>query len=85
MYPGFANKLGFKTWVTDIRTQKIDSFKLDTFEIVIVFFQVKDKEKRSRFFDKTFLLADISINIALKMLFLTLSNIEINFHDWELS
>ena len=31
------------------------------------------------FFEETLLLTDISINVALKMFFLTLSNVEIDF------
>lgn len=37
------------------------------------------KEKKSRFLEKMFLWTNISIDIALIIPFLTLSNIEINF------
>ena len=42
---------------------------------------MKDKERMSCFFEKTFLLADISMDITLCMPFPSLSNIEINFVD----
>lgn len=40
---------------------------------------------RPRFFEKTFLLANICINIALRMLFLNLSNAEIHFLEQKLN
>ena len=40
---------------------------------------MKDKKGNSRFFKKTFLLADISKNVILGMTFFILSNAEINF------
>ena len=43
---------------------------------------MEDKEKRSCFFEKTFRLADISMNITLGMFFFTLSNIKIDFVDY---
>lgn len=36
------------------------------------------------FFEKTFLLADITMNIVFGMLFIILSNVKVNFNDWEL-
>ena len=47
--------------------------------MVIASFSIKDKEEKSRFFEETFLLADISIDIALGIPFFTLSNVEIDF------
>lgn len=84
IHPGFANKLGLKTWAIDIRPEKIDGSKQDTLGIVIAFFQEENKEERSWFFRKTFFRADISIAIALGMLFFILSNNEINFYYQEL-
>lgn len=51
--------------------------------MVIAFFSIDNKANGSRFFEKTSLLADISINIALRMSFLILSNIEINILKWK--
>ena len=47
------------------------------FEMVLASFQVEDKLRRPWFFQETFLLADLSIEIVLKMPFLTLSNANI--------
>ena len=47
-------------------------------------FQVEDKLGRTRFFQETFLLADISTEVVLGMPFLTLSNANIQFVEKEL-
>lgn len=59
--------------------QKIDGLKLNTCGIVIASFFVEDEQKRFCFFEETFLLADISMDVALRMPFLTLNNVEIDF------
>ena len=48
--PNFARKLGFKVWKTNVKAQKIDSFALKIFRIVIANFKVEDKANRPRFF-----------------------------------
>ena len=52
--------------------------------MVIAAFQIKDKLGRARFFQKTFLLADTSIEVVLRMPFLTLGNTNIQFAEKEL-
>lgn len=79
MHIDFTKKLDLKTRAMDIGAQKINNSKLDIFGIVIASFQIKNKKERSQFFEETFFLADISMNIALRIFFLTLSNVEINF------
>lgn len=54
---------------------------LEIFRIVIVLFQVDNKDERSHFFEKTFLLTDISMVVVFEILFLTLSNVKVNFND----
>lgn len=81
MNRNFAKKLGIQRCKTKIGAQKIDELKLDTFGMVIVFLSIEDKERKSCFFQETFLLADIRIEIDLDISFLTLKNIEINFID----
>ena len=53
--------------------------------MILVNFQLEDKQEKLRFFQETFLLADTAIEMILKMLFLTFSKIEINFADRELN
>ena len=82
---GYASKLGLKIRSTYVGAQKIDGFTLKTFGMVLASFQVKDTLERARFFQKTFLLADFSIEVVLEMPFLTLSNADIKFAQKELT
>ena len=83
--PTYAKKLGLRTQKTDIGAQKIDRSSLDIFGMVIAGFQVVDKHSRTRFFQKTLLLADTTIEMVLGMPFLTLSNANIQFAEKELT
>ena len=80
-----AAHLSLKVRVTNVGAQKIDGSSLATYNIVIVAFQVVDKLGRSRFFQKTFLLADISMEVVLGMPFLTFSNADVQFAEKELT
>ena len=84
MNSNFAKK--FELWIckTKVGIQKIHNLKLDTFEMVIASLLVENKEGKSRFFEKIFLLADISMDITLGMLFLIFSNVVIDFVDYHL-
>lgn len=53
--------------------------------MVIVALCVDDKGWMSEFFEETFLLADIGMDVAFEIFFLTFSNAEINLVDQELS
>ena len=53
--------------------------------MVIVAFQVKNKLGKARFFQETFLLANTSMKVVLRMPFLTLSNVDIQFAEKELT
>ena len=43
-----------------------------------------DKENRVRFFEETFLMANVSPEVVLGMSFLTFSSADVDFLDWEL-
>ena len=73
----YAKKLGLRTRKTNVGAQKIDGSLLETYEIVIAAFQMKDKFGRVRFFQETFLLADTSMEMVLRMPFFTFSNADI--------
>ena len=47
--------------------------------MVISTFSVLDKDGRERFFEKSFLLADVKLNILLGISFVTMSNADIDF------
>ena len=85
MTPGYVSKLGLKVRPTNVGAQKIDGFTLKTFRIVLASFQVEDTLGRARFFQETFLLTDLSIEVVLKMLFLTFSNANIKFAQKKLT
>ena len=79
MHPAYATKLGLRTRKIDVGAQKINGSYLDTFGMVIVDCSVKDKLKRVQFFQKTFLLANIGLEVVMGMFFLTLSKADIRF------
>ena len=74
MNSAFAQKLGFHIQKTNVGAQKIDGFALKTFEMIIADLKVKDKAGKFRFFQETFLVADIKFEAVLKMLFFKISN-----------
>ena len=84
IYSTFVKKLGFFIRPTDIRAQKIDGTTLDTFGIIVAAFLVTDKTNQVRFFEKTFLVANVSPKVVFKMFFLTLSDADVDFLVWEL-
>ena len=53
--------------------------------MVLANFQMEDKLGRTWFFQETFLLADISVEVVLCMPFLTLSNADVQFVEMELT
>ena len=85
MIPAYASRLGLQACHTSVRAKKINGYTFQTFGMVFDSFQVKDKLGRDRFFQETFLLADTSMKVVLNMLFLTLSNADIQFAERELT
>ena len=57
---------------------------LDTYEIVITAFSVTDKINQVRFFEETFLVANVSPEVVFGMLFITLNGAVVDFLDCEL-
>ena len=53
--------------------------------MVLASFQVEDTLRRARFFQETFLLVDLSIEVVLGMPFLFLSNADIKFAQKKLT
>ena len=84
VHPAFAKELGLPIRLTDVGAQKIASIILDTFGIVVVAFLVANKANRVKFFEETFLVANVSPEVVFGMFFLTLSNADIDFLDREL-
>ena len=84
MNQAFAHQLGFKIWKTNIGAQKIDSTILKTYTMVVSTFSLADKDGKERFFEKSFLLANVKPDIVLKMPFLTMSNANVDFQARDL-
>lgn len=82
--PAYAEKLCLQVPKTDVSAQKIDGSILETFEMVITSFQVEGKLKKACFFQETFLVANTSMKIVLKMFFLAFSNANVSFADNDL-
>lgn len=72
---GYIEKLDFGLQRTNIRTQKIDSINLVTYEIGKANFILQNKYIKDPFFKETFLLVNNSMKIILGILFLSISDI----------
>lgn len=57
---------------------------LDTYEIVVAAFSMTNKATRVKFFEEIFLVTNISPKIVLAILFLILSDANVDFLDWKL-
>ena len=79
MSQAFAFQLGLNIRKTNVINQKIDNTTLKTYEIVISTFSVSNKDGKKRFFEKSFILADVNLDAMLEILFLTISNADIDF------
>ena len=84
MSQAFAHELGFKIWKTNIEVEKIDNTTLETYGIVVSTFFVLDENGRKRFFEESFLLTDVKLEIMLEMLFLTISNANVDLQTQNL-
>ena len=84
IHPSFVKQLGFPIRPTDVGAQKIDGTTLDTHGMVVAAFSVEDKANRVRFFEETFLVANVSPEVVLGMPFLTLSSADVDFSGREL-
>ena len=85
MTPAYVSRLGLRARHTNVGAQKIDGSTLQTFGTVLADFQVEDKLGKARFFQETFLLADISAKVVLGIPFLTLSNADVQFVERDLT
>ena len=84
IHPTFAKQLGLPIRPTDVGAQKIDGTTLDTYGMVVAAFSVEDKANQVRFFEETFLVANVSPEVVLGMPFFILSDADDGFSSWEL-
>ena len=80
----FVKKLSLSIGPVKVGAQKIDVTMLDTYKMVIVAFSIMDKENRIKFFEETFLVANVSPEVVFGIPFLTLSGAEVIFSGQEL-
>lgn len=69
MSPVFAATLSLTTKITNVGTQKIDSFFLKTDDMVLAGFSLQNSLEKIQFLRKIFLLAITSMKIVLKIFF----------------
>ncbi len=84
MSQAFAHQLGLKICKTNVGAQKIDGTTLVTYRMVVSTFSILNKEGRERFFEESFLLADVKPDIVRGMPFLTRSNVDVDFQARDL-
>ncbi len=77
----YSAKLGLKVRPNDVGAQKIDGSIFETFGMVLANFQAEDKLGRARFFQKTFLVANTSVEVVLGMPFFNFSNADVVFKN----
>lgn len=79
MISAYEAKLVLNLKSTNDGTQKNNDLALKTYKMITAGYSVIDKLGQIRFFEKTCLLADNSIEIVLGMFFLSLNNVNIKF------
>lgn len=80
----YVANLGFKVRLTDVGAYKINGSILKIFEMVLASFQIKEEHEKIWFFQKTFLVTNISMEMILNIFFLIFSNANILFAKQEL-
>lgn len=75
--PAYTAKLDLQVQKTNVGAQKIVEFSIEIYNMVINAFQVLNKIGRSQFFQEIFLLANISMEVVLKIPFLIFSNVNV--------
>ena len=84
MHPAFAKRLGFMMRAINVDAQKNNGTTFETYEMVVEAFSVTDQANRIRFFEETFLVANVSPDMVLGMFFLTLNSADIDCPKKEL-
>ena len=84
MHPNFAERLGLVVQATNVGAQKIEGTNLEIYGMMVVVFSVTDQADMVKFFEKTFLVANVSLDVVLGMAFFTLSGVDVDFPKREL-
>ena len=84
IHPSFAKQLGLFMRLIYVEAQKIDGTMLDIHGMVAAVFSVVNKANQVRFFEKTFLVANVSLEVVFEIPFLTLRDANVDFSGQEL-
>ena len=84
IYPSITKGQGLPIRPIDVGVQKMDGTILKTHGMLVVAFSVVDEANQVKFFEKTFLVANISSETVLEILFFTLSSANIDFSSQKL-
>ena len=74
-------KLGLPIKSINVKVQKIVDATLDTYEIVVIAFLLTNKTNELKFIEKTFMMANICLEVVFGMFFLILSDANVKFLD----
>lgn len=83
MWPTYTDSIRLCIKKTPVRAENIDVSIFENYKRVLAVFSLKDKLGRILFFEKTLLVANISIKIIIGMLFFLFSNIDVQFMETE--
>ena len=79
IHPIFIDRLGLVVQNTNVGAQKIDGTTLESYGMIVIAFSMTDKADKVRFFEETFLVVNISLDMVFGIHFLTLSDADIDF------
>ena len=79
MHLCFVKQLGLSIRLADVGAQKIDGTTLNTYGMIVAAFSMEDQANQVRFFEESFLVANVSPEVVLGMSFLTLSGADVDF------
>ena len=69
---------------TNVKAQKIDGTTFQTYKVIVAAFSVIDQVNRIKFFEETFLVANVNPDGVFGMLFFILSGADVDFPKREL-
>ena len=64
---------------TNAGAQKIDGTTFETYKMVVAAFSMTDQANKVKFFEKTFLVVNVSPDLILGIFFLTLNSANVDF------
>lgn len=79
MSQDFTHQLDFQIQKTNVRVQMMEGIIVEIYEMVIFKFSVPNKNGKERFFENSFLLVNFKPDVILGILFLTMSNFDVDF------